>query len=100
MIAALRLFHDLGKPAIESGDETRDAQAQNDAPGCAEHFQVIMHEHHHAGGEGQRRKRADHRPDVRCENVIIVVFGAGHNSVLLFAFDKALNVRAAAGPEP
>ena len=38
----------------------------------------VVHLQHHAAGEGHRRGRADQRPDVGRQDVVVVVLGAGH----------------------
>ena len=79
-------------PGIRGGD----AKAQHDRP--IGHF---VHEQHHPAGEGEARKRPDQRPDIRRQDVIVVVLGTGHGRfrpLILKEISLALRTRLARGP--
>jgi hypothetical protein len=73
MIAAMGFLDHVRPPARHrQGDAEEADQHHADPP------RMTVEPHHRAAGQGQRRERADQRPDARRQDVILVVLRSGH----------------------
>ena len=81
VIAGMRFLHDVREPAEERGEQAGDAERRGRSlpPGmsCMNSTMPLV--------KVTRRDRADQRPDVGRQDVVIVVLGSGHGSLSLIA---------------